>query len=56
MTVERIFKKYVSVYLYLGLFFETRKNSGLTQGQNSWGNIAFDLKQIATESFSVALT
>jgi len=35
MTVGRIFtKKYVSLYLYLGLFFENRKNSGLTPGQN----------------------
>ena len=35
MTAGRIFtKKYVSLYLYLGLFFENRKNSGLTHGQN----------------------
>jgi len=35
MTVGRIFtKKYISLYLYLGFFFEDRKNSGLTSGQN----------------------
>jgi len=35
MTVGRIFtKKYISLYLYLGLFFENRENSGLTPGQN----------------------
>ena len=37
MTVGRIFTKiYISLYLYLGLFlfFENRKNSGLTPGQN----------------------
>jgi len=27
-------EKYISLYLYLGLFFENRKNSGLTLGQN----------------------
>jgi len=27
-------KKYISLYLYLGLFFENRKNSGLTSSQN----------------------
>jgi len=27
-------QKYISLYLYLGLFFENRKNSGLTPGQN----------------------
>jgi len=33
MTVGRIFtKKYLSLYLHLGLFFENRKNSGLTPG------------------------
>ena len=32
MTVGRIFTK--NIYLYLGLFFENRKNSGLTPGQN----------------------
>jgi len=36
MTVGRIFTKiYMSLNLYLGLFFENRKkNSGLTAGQN----------------------
>jgi len=34
MTVGRIFTKYISLYPYLGLFFENRKNSGLTPGQN----------------------
>jgi len=35
MTVGRIFtKKYISLYLYLGLLFENRENSGLTPGQN----------------------
>ena len=27
-------QKYISLYLYLGLFFENRRNSGLTPGQN----------------------
>ena len=35
MTVGRIFtKKYISLYFYLALFFENRKNSGLIPGQN----------------------
>jgi len=35
MTDGRIFTKiYISVYLYLGLFFKNQKNSGLTPGQN----------------------
>jgi len=35
MTVGRIFTKmYIMLYLYLGLFFNNRKNSGLTLGQN----------------------
>jgi len=33
MTVGRIFTK-KNIYLYLGLFFENRKNLGLTLGQN----------------------
>ena len=27
-------QKYISLYLYLGFFFENRKNSGRTPGQN----------------------
>ena len=35
MTVGRIFReKYISLYLYLGLFSKTEKNLGLTPGQN----------------------
>ena len=36
MTVGRIFtKKYISLYIYLGLFFyKNRKNSGITPGLN----------------------
>ena len=35
MTIGRIFtKKYISLDLFLGLFFENLKNSGLTPGQN----------------------
>jgi len=36
--------------------FEQRYNGTFSGHSNSRGNIAFDLKQIATESFSVALT
>ena len=36
MTVGQIFtKKYISLYLYLGLFFKKREKSGLTPGQNN---------------------
>ena len=34
MTVDGFLQKYISLYIYLGLFFENRKNSGLTPGQN----------------------
>ena len=35
MMVHGFSQKYISLYLYLGLFFENRKNSCLTPGQNN---------------------